>query len=48
MPPMEALHSATGRPTFAATACPSPTRGLDLSVLIPVYNEIDNIEPLHV
>ena len=28
-------------------ACDSAASKVDLSVLIPVYNEVDNVEPLH-
>jgi glycosyltransferase involved in cell wall biosynthesis len=35
-------------PTDSDRSNPSPERRrLDLSVLIPVYNEVDNVEPLH-
>jgi glycosyltransferase involved in cell wall biosynthesis len=33
--------------TAAASPMSTPDERLDLSVLIPVYNEVDNVEPLH-
>jgi glycosyltransferase involved in cell wall biosynthesis len=45
--PIDASQPATGRPgTVTAPRAPKAP-GLDLSVLIPVYNEVDNVGPLH-
>jgi glycosyltransferase involved in cell wall biosynthesis len=43
---IDAMHPVTGLPTTPATRS-TPAERLDLSVLIPVYNEVDNVEPLH-
>jgi glycosyltransferase involved in cell wall biosynthesis len=46
-PPIDATQLVTDRPTTSAPARTSSAGALDLSVLIPVYNECDNVEPLH-
>lgn len=46
MPPDDTVRS----PLIAAISTPprdAPEGRIDLSVLIPVYNEVDNVEPLH-
>jgi glycosyltransferase involved in cell wall biosynthesis len=44
--PIETPHVMTGRSSTAAASQTAPTVVPSLSVLIPVYNEVDNVEPL--
>jgi glycosyltransferase involved in cell wall biosynthesis len=48
MTPRDASPQTAGRSIPAVTACSSSSPGPDVSVLVPVYNEVDNVEPLHV
>jgi glycosyltransferase involved in cell wall biosynthesis len=45
-PPTNTMRFVSGVPTVSA-AQSTPEAPLGLSVLIPVYNEVDNVEPLH-
>src|SRR5215470_12781655 len=46
MPAIHTIHSMSV-PTMTTTDGSPPEERIDLSVLIPVYNEVDNVEPLH-
>jgi glycosyltransferase involved in cell wall biosynthesis len=46
MPPIDTMAPSAGLST-SPPARVAPEERLDLSVLIPVYNEVDNVEPLH-